>query len=585
MSSLYKPLPSPPSQHTLTSRHAQILRKILLTFVTLILVYSLSTMLLDRALLLGLTTSAHYALPNSIPNPSPQDCKPSPSKVPQYFQTSPELWPGPTATGRPPFLAQSNPVTFAATETFIPNEPLETGQPILGQGRNESIFHLMGFLSPYFVNDGWGVQEFPIPEGAEIMGLHMLSRHGSRYPTTGSNVQAFGSKIANYSEQFKASGQLSFLSDWKYELGAEILVPKGRQELFDSGILHYYKYGKLYNPDTKIIARTSTQDRMLKLSSNCISKFEEMNKKLIDKVIIEQTGFNNSLSGSDACPNSYSSRNQGGNQANKEWYTIYLQNATSRFQSMIQNFDWTIDDTYAAQTMCPYETVAYGYSPFCDLFTYDEWLSFSYSTDLSFAGSVGFQSPVARAIGHGWVQEFIARLENHTLSYSHSQINTTLDDNTVTFPLNQTLYFDFSHDTNIMAILTSLGFTQFSSFLPATHYPGPHNLTVSHITPFATRLDIEVIEAPWPIDEQRNYIKPGDETFYVHFLLNQRTLPLGANFPACGRRLDGWCELDTFLEVQKKEMAKVDWDYACEGDWDPVPYGGVNDGLPLPKSL
>ena len=26
-------------------------------------------------------------------------------KVPQYFQTSPELWAGPTATGRAPFLA------------------------------------------------------------------------------------------------------------------------------------------------------------------------------------------------------------------------------------------------------------------------------------------------------------------------------------------------------------------------------------------------------------------------------------------------------------------------------------------------
>jgi len=55
----------------------------------------------------------------------------------------------------------------------------------------------------------------------------MLSRHGSRYPTTGSNVQEFGKRIADLAGKFKASGALSFLNGWEYQLGAEILVPKG----------------------------------------------------------------------------------------------------------------------------------------------------------------------------------------------------------------------------------------------------------------------------------------------------------------------------------------------------------------------
>lgn len=96
----------------------------------------------------------------------------------------------------------------------------------------------------------------------------MLSRHGSRYPTTGSNVQKLGEKIAKNADKFKATGILSFLNEWKYELGAEILVPRGRQELFESGVLHYYQYAQLYNPHSKIIVRTTTQDRMLKVSSS-----------------------------------------------------------------------------------------------------------------------------------------------------------------------------------------------------------------------------------------------------------------------------------------------------------------------------
>ena len=57
---------------------------------------------------------------------------------------------------------------------------------------------------------------------------------------------------------------MSFLNAWKYDLGAEILVPRGRQELFDSGVLHYYGYGRLYDTNTKILARTTSQDRMMK---------------------------------------------------------------------------------------------------------------------------------------------------------------------------------------------------------------------------------------------------------------------------------------------------------------------------------
>jgi hypothetical protein len=56
---------------------------------------------------------------------------------------------------------------------------------------------------------------------------------------------------------------MAFLNSWKYQLGAEILVPIGKQELFDSGTLHYYNYGHLYpNNGSKIIARSTTQDRM-----------------------------------------------------------------------------------------------------------------------------------------------------------------------------------------------------------------------------------------------------------------------------------------------------------------------------------
>jgi hypothetical protein len=266
------------SRSPISSRGRLLLRN------AVIIVFTCMLLLGSYSLLASPAVSS--ALPDKATLPDRRrstDCSSPSSSVPQYFQTSPELWTGPTATGRAPFLAQTNPVSFAPTVTFVPNNPLETAEPIMGQAQNQSIFQLMGNLSPYFSNPiGFGVAEYPLPPGANISQVQvgfrdmfssssftdyyqMLSRHGSRYPTGGSNVQTFGRRIANATGNFKATGPLSFLNTWKYELGEEILVPRGRQELFNSGILHYYQYAQLYNPNSKIIARTTTQDRMLKV--------------------------------------------------------------------------------------------------------------------------------------------------------------------------------------------------------------------------------------------------------------------------------------------------------------------------------
>lgn len=83
----------------------------------------------------------------------------------------------------------------------------------------------------------------------------------------------------------------------------------------------------------------------------------EWTKNATIEVIIESQGFNNSLAGYDNCNNANNFRNSGGVNATAEWVNIYLKDATERLKKDIQGFEWTIEDTYAAQNMCPYETV------------------------------------------------------------------------------------------------------------------------------------------------------------------------------------------------------------------------------------
>jgi hypothetical protein len=97
-----------------------------------------------------------------------------------------------------------------------------------------------------------------------------------------------------------------------------------------------------------------------------------------------------------------------------------------------------------------------------------------------------------------------------------------------------------------------------------------------------------IIEAPQPVcaDRASGHTYDADDdrsgpTRYIHFLLNQRTIPLGRSFPACGDRDDGWCRLDTFMEVQRTKLDEARYDFSCNGDYPVVPYGSVTNGVPL----
>lgn len=254
---------------------------------------------------------------------------------------------------------------------------------------------------------------------------------------------------------------------------------------------------------------------------------------------------------------------------------------------MSEGFNWTAEYAYEAQQLCAYETVELGYSSFCDLFTWQEWLGFEQVDDIQFQGQFGFSSPTGRAVGVGYVEEVVARLKHHLITSATATVNVTLDSMESTFPTNQVLNLDFSHDTNIASVLTAFGLTQFNEFVPADKAASENRtFVVSHMEPFACHLDIRLIDSPKPLRGDRNahrkyasaYEQDGSKTQYVQFLLNQRTIPLGKSFAGCGQRSDGWCELGAFLEAQADALEKANFEFACYGEYEAPAYGAVTDG-------
>lgn len=135
-------------------------------------------------------------------------------------------------------------------------------------------------------------------------------------------------------------------------------------------------------------------------------------------------------------------------------------------------------------------------------FTKEEWLGYEYDLDLQFQGDYGFMSPNGRAQGIGWVQEFLDRVTNTTLDSANVTLqNTTFDNSSTYFPLDQPFYFDFTHDDVILSVLTALNFTQIAGdYLNATYMDPNRTFVLSHITPFAARLYFEVSAIlPWSV--------------------------------------------------------------------------------------
>jgi len=67
------------------------------------------------------------------------------------------------------------------------------------------------------------------------------------------------------------------------------------------------------------------------------------------------------------------------------------------------------------------QTVALGYSSFCNLFTKKEWKGYQYRWDLYWYYSSSFGYPLARAQGIGYVQELLSRL-THSKWHHFSQV-------------------------------------------------------------------------------------------------------------------------------------------------------------------
>ena len=137
------------------------------------------------------------------------------------------------------------------------------------------------------------------------------------------------------------------------------------------------------------------------------------------------------------------------------------------------------------------------------------------------------------------MNELLARLTGQPVR-DNTQTNRTLDASPETFPLNRTLYADFSHDNTMVSIYSALGLFR-QHLLPGQKLDPNHpsllrTWILSSMVPFSGRVVVEKLECT---------AIPLPAATFVRILVNDAVQPL----EFCGG-VAGLCELHTFVESQ-----------------------------------
>lgn len=280
-----------------------------------------------------------------------------------------------------------------------------------------------------------------------------------------------------------------------------------------------------------------------------------------------------------------------------EYVPLYLKDATARVNKYAPaGFTFNVNDTYAMQSICAYETNYISSSDFCGLFTHDEWAGFENTLDIEYYYDYAWGSPTGRAQGLGYVQELVARLTNQYITVSNSSVNTSIDDNAAEFPLRRPFYADFTHDDIIISVLTAMSVDYYRDPPSLTQYPPKpdRHFILSHLTPFGARLITEVIGCsspdPEPVHEHRTPYYPTQYGYsptnashkFIRMRLNNGIVPLESiRGGQCEGRTDGLCALDDFLASQTRAESLANYQFSCFANYTlnnplkPVDYDGA----------
>ncbi|KAG0695990.1 histidine phosphatase superfamily [Suillus ampliporus] len=362
--------------------------------------------------------------------------------------------------------------------------------------------------SPYYP----AVEYQAPPPDCNVVQVNLLQRHGARYPTKSAGKAMKKSVKRLKSAKSFLDASLDFVANYTYALGTDDLVPFGATQSFEAGQLHYGRYASLVNERMLPFVRASGSDRVVDSALNWTAGFAYASNQQYTPVlsVIVSQSSNDTLD-DHQCPKIGTSDAQTGT-----WLDVFAPEIADRLNQYAPGAHLKNSDIENLMSLCPFETVAHEQiSPWCALFTEEEWASYEYDGDLYDYYGNGYGQQLGPVQGVGYVNELLARLTGQPV-HDNTQTNHTLDSSPVTFPQDKAFYADFSHDNQMISIYSALGL-----------FVQPHPLDPTHPNPMRTWVDSKLVPfSARMITEKLECTIGGERDEYVRILVNDALQPL-----------------------------------------------------------
>ena len=448
------------------------------------------------------------------------------------------------------FLTLSN-----ALEWYDPT--VLTGDTTYGSYRFHIQRHLSA-ISPYFTsnNDGFSPN---LPRGCTVKKAVYIVRHGSIYANDydyNETIVPFLDRLKNFTHHtdFNYFKEFAFLTNWTSPIAnpdeqVEQLTRSGALEAFNLGTKLAYRYPHLLNKSkthsfkiwTSKAARTWQSALMILqgLNGGRYSKDQLVN------VSEAKTRGANTLTPKETCPRF---KGSWGSKQAETWLKHYSRSIIERFHRLLPTVFWSPDDILAMQELCAYELVIRGSSPFCSLFSAEDWLSFEYYFDIKYYYEFGYGNNLSPSLGMPWL------VASSDLLHSHPSSKKTKD---------QDIYIAVAHREMPPLILSALGLyndSQHSDLInPNVTFPfdeiNYHRVwKSSEIVPFLGHIVLERFDCS---------SKTNSNGSFIRVLVNESPKPL----PGCDSGPGASCPFDQYMDyVKDRDDLFDDFSKACRLD-------------------
>ncbi|KAJ5813662.1 Multiple inositol polyphosphate phosphatase [Penicillium pulvis] len=284
------------------------------------------------------------------------------------------------------------------------------------------LFQHLGGNGPWIEKSGSN-DELSIapPKGCSVDQVHMISRHGERYPTPSA-----GNRHLQLLERITAlkvplNGSLSFLNNWTYftddpskDFGQLTSTGPyaGILGAFTTGVRFRTRYANLLPKDSITRFWASDSQRVIEtaryFASGLFGLEWESHKNAVLEIIPEtfERGAD-TLTPGETCRNYVEDKSHGHDLGARQlalfqdWYIPGIAQRLLKDNPALGSL--ANMEVYGMQEMCGSETMVRGSSLWCDVFTREDWDHFEYARDLLHYYRAGPGNAYARAMGWLWL--------------------------------------------------------------------------------------------------------------------------------------------------------------------------------------